>query len=161
MSVKIISNQLEDTLALGATIGGVLRGSEVIELSSDLGGGKTAFVKGLARGLGAKDVVQSPTFTISRIYGCDRGLELHHFDFYRLTDPGVMSAELHESIQQPNTVVAIEWSDIVHDILPDERVHIIITNTGEDSRLYDISIPKKFDYILDAVNTYQENRDKA
>jgi len=82
-TLRITSESPEATEQLAEAIGRRLTGGEVIELVSDLGGGKTTFVRGLARGLGSADVVSSPTFTVSKVYKADK-LELHHFDFYRL-----------------------------------------------------------------------------
>ena len=96
MTYQIDSNNLEDTLNLAAKIGANIRGGEVIELVSDLGGGKTVFVRGLAKGMKSDDQVASPTFTINREYKTG-DLVLSHYDFYRLSDPGIISAELEES----------------------------------------------------------------
>lgn len=145
---------IESTQSLAAILGGVLEGGEVIELTSDLGGGKTTFMKGVARGMGITDVVQSPTFTLSLIHPAPDGRELHHFDFYRLTEPGVMKAELAESLEQPNAVVAIEWGDIVHDILPDTRITVNITVPQEETRTITISCQPGA--IADVLQRYQQ-----
>lgn len=147
---------IADTQALGAVIGGAVQGGDVLEFTSDLGGGKTTFVKGLGKGMGVTDVVQSPTFTLSQLHKADRGLELHHFDFYRLDEPGVMSAELAESLHQPNVVTAIEWGDIVHNILPQDRVTIHISVAQNDeTRIITIDCPKE--HIAQALYNYQQN----
>ena len=130
------SVSLEATLLLGAKLGALLKGREVIELSSDLGGGKTAFVKGLAGGLGYTGNVISPTFTISKVYPLPHGLELHHFDFYRLADGDVVAAELAEIIGQPDIITAIEWPDTAASVLPDDRLRITIMATGETTRSF-------------------------
>jgi tRNA threonylcarbamoyladenosine biosynthesis protein TsaE len=91
----------EQTEQLAARLGRNLKGSEVFELISDLGGGKTTFVRGLACGMGSTDHVASPTFTISREYVAGE-LALFHFDFYRLSDPGVVAIELAEFIHELN-----------------------------------------------------------
>lgn len=147
---------IADTQSLAAVIGGVVEGGDVLEFTSDLGGGKTTFVKGLGKGMGVQDVVQSPTFTLSQLHKADRGLELHHFDFYRLDEPGVMSAELAESLQQPNVVTAIEWGDIVHDILPKDRttIHISVAEHDE-TRIIRITSPTE--HIAKALYNYQHN----
>ncbi|HEU5187588.1 MAG TPA: tRNA (adenosine(37)-N6)-threonylcarbamoyltransferase complex ATPase subunit type 1 TsaE [Candidatus Saccharimonadales bacterium] len=140
---------VEDTKAIAAAIGAVVRGGEVFEFKSDLGGGKTAFVKGLARGMGVKNVVQSPSFTISFVHQAG-DLELHHFDFYRLDEPGIVKAELAESLEQPNAVVAIEWGQTVHDILPKNRlVSVTIKNAANSARIITIDAPQ--DYIKEAL----------
>ncbi|MEX0919558.1 MAG: tRNA (adenosine(37)-N6)-threonylcarbamoyltransferase complex ATPase subunit type 1 TsaE [Candidatus Saccharimonadales bacterium] len=142
-SYSFKSNSLEETVQLGDKIGQLLRGGEVIELISDLGGGKTALVRGIARGIGSNDQVMSPTFTISRIYR-GKNLELHHFDFYRLEDPGIMADELSETISEQNISVVIEWADVVKGVLPDDRLSIEISATAENSR--DIAIKSLGEY---------------
>src|SRR5689334_12645084 len=107
-----------DMRELGKKLGTLLKGGEVIELVGDVGVGKTTLVKGIAEGLGINEDVQSPSFTISRVYAARDDLWLHHYDFYRLSDPGVMRYELAESIADAKSITIIEWADTVHDILP-------------------------------------------
>lgn len=116
--MKYVLNTVEETQALANRIGLSLKGGEVIELVGDVGAGKTTFTKGLARGLGVDEDVQSPSFTISRVYDGHDNLRLAHYDFYRLTDAGIMVNELADSVQDPHTVTVIEWADSVHDVLP-------------------------------------------
>ncbi len=136
----------EDTKALAFKIGRVLKGGEVIELLSDLGGGKTTFVKGLAKGMGIDSVVQSPTFALSQIYKATNGRELHHFDFYRLTEPGIMAAEFAESLDQSNAVTVVEWGEMVHNILPKDRITVSLSVPGDDE-IRKISIDCRQEYI--------------
>lgn len=138
---------VEETEQLAAQIGARVKGGEVIELVSDLGGGKTAFVRGLARGMGSRDHVASPTFTVSRVYEAD-DLALHHFDFYRLPEAGIMSAELGELLEDPKAVVAVEWSDVVQHVLPAERLAVAITQTGETSRELTFAYPQALAYLI-------------
>lgn len=140
----------DETERLGEQIGAQLRGGEVIELASDLGGGKTTFVRGLARGAGSSDHVASPTFTVSREYHAAK-LTVHHFDFYRLHEAGVMAAELSELTGDPKAVVVVEWSGIVRHVLPAERLEVHITQTGETERRLDVSCPDQFAYLLEDV----------
>lgn len=128
-------------------LGAKLRGGEVIVLVSDLGGGKTAFVRGLAKGMGSTDHVASPTFTISREYKADK-LTLYHFDFYRLHEPGVVAAELEEFVHDPAAVVAIEWGSIVEEVLPRDKLVIHIERTGEASRNFTLKCSEKLAYLL-------------
>lgn len=151
----------EDTQALAKAIGRAVKGGEVIEFKSDLGGGKTTFVKGLAVGMDITDTVQSPTFVISSLHQAERGLELHHFDFYRLNDPGIMSAELAESLTQNNAVVAIEWGEIVHNVLPDDRITISLSTPTEETRVIGIVLPKTAEHIRQALQTYQQQGNVA
>jgi len=132
-----------DTERLGGLLGKIITAPEIIELVSDLGGGKTTFVRGLARGLGSHDKVSSPTFTLNRIYKAG-DLEIHHFDFYRLNEPGVVAAQLEESLQNPKAVTVIEWSDIVEDVLPAGRLTIQFQMVGgeTDGRQIEIRYPE-------------------
>ena len=120
--------------ALGARVGAYCSGGEVIELVGDIGAGKTTFVKGLARALGVDDDVQSPTFTISRVYGTSTDVTLVHYDFYRLTDAGVMRAEVHEMVHDSHTVTVIEWAEAVAEVLPDDILTIIIRTKVDEGR---------------------------
>ena len=141
------STSLENTESLAAQTGSKLRGGEVIALNSDLGGGKTAFVRGLARGMGSDDHVSSPTFTIGQEYRTPQ-LTLYHFDFYRLSEPGIMALELEESLADTNGVVAIEWGESVAGVLPERRLSIDITKLSETSRQFIISCPQELEYLL-------------
>lgn len=128
-----VSSEAE-TRALGEKLGRLLKGGEIIELVGDVGAGKTTFVKGLARGLGVEEDVQSPSFTISRVYDARGGLLLAHYDFYRLNDAGIMADELKETTQDLQSVTVIEWADIVEGVLPSSRLRITFTTPTETSR---------------------------
>lgn len=132
-----------------------LRGGEAIELISDLGGGKTTFVRGLARGLGSPDRVSSPSFTLSNEYHV-RGqfshiVRLVHFDFYRLSEPGIMRDELAEVVADPQTVTVVEWADIVEDVLPPGRLTVRIRTTGENDREIAFKYPESLQYLREAA----------
>lgn len=133
-SIKYQCNSIEDTVRLGRSIGSKLEGGEVLELISDLGGGKTTFTRGLADGFGSSDPVSSPSFTISYVYGRSDGKKMYHFDFYRLEDAGIVGNELLEVENDDSVVTVVEWGDIVHDILPKDRVVVHIKNTDETKR---------------------------
>lgn len=124
----------QETRVLGETLGLLLKGGEVIELVGDVGAGKTTFVKGLALGLGIDEDVQSPSFTISRVYDARDNLQLAHYDFYRLNDAGIMADELTETTQDPESITVIEWADIVEGVLPERRLRITFTAPTETSR---------------------------
>lgn len=156
--IQVTSQSAEATQALAETIGNVVRGGDIFVLVSDVGGGKTTFIKGLARGMQVGDVVQSPTFTISRIYHARDGLELHHFDFYRLQEAGIVAAELAESLAQPNAVIAVEWGDIVHDIFPPEHLTVTITAPSDTQRQFNFEIPAAYEHILHALNKYKQGQ---
>jgi tRNA threonylcarbamoyladenosine biosynthesis protein TsaE len=138
------------TEALAAKLGAALKGGEVIELVSDLGGGKTTFVRGLARGAGSQDKVASPTFTVSRVYRTSH-FTIHHFDFYRLADPGIVANELAEVVNQPDIVVVVEWADVVRHVLPQDRLTIRFQSMPSDDRQLDFHAPTSLGYLMEAV----------
>ena len=129
-------------------LGRRLRGGEVIELVSDLGGGKTTFVRGLARGMGSNDKVSSPSFTLGNQYKSD-GLTLYHFDFYRLGEAGIMKDELAEVVADPKAVTIVEWADIVEDVLPTDKMTIRIKASGENERTLIFEYPESLKYLLE------------
>lgn len=122
----------------GEKLGREVHGGDVIELVGDVGAGKTTLVKGIAKAMGVTDDVQSPSFTINRVYDAADGRVLSHYDFYRLSDPGIMATELHETMYRTDTITVIEWADAVEQVLPEDRTTITITSPTESIR--DITI---------------------
>jgi tRNA threonylcarbamoyladenosine biosynthesis protein TsaE len=118
----------------GERLGKLLAGGEVIELVGDVGAGKTTLVRGLAVGMGVDETVQSPSFTISRVYDAADSKRLVHYDFYRLSDPGIMGSELDEAIREKDNIVVIEWADAVEYILPNDRLTLTISAPSEAER---------------------------
>lgn len=147
MQTIIETGSVAETIQLAEDIGRRLRGGEVIELRSDLGGGKTTFVRGLAAGFGSDDRVASPTFTVSKVYQAG-SKQLVHLDFYRLNDPGIVAHELADYAGAKDTVVAVEWADIVKDALPAERLTIEILPTGDESRQLVMTYTDSLAYLL-------------
>jgi tRNA threonylcarbamoyladenosine biosynthesis protein TsaE len=134
----------------GHEIGSRLRGGECLELVGDVGAGKTTFMKGLGAGLQVDDDVQSPSFTISRVYEARDNLKLEHYDFYRLSEAGIMSYEITESLNDPATIVAVEWAETVSDVLPEDRIVLTINYQPEgEGRDCVLSVPEKYAYIGD------------
>ena len=136
MEVTISSEN--DMKRLGSRLGALLKGGECIELIGDVGAGKTTLTKGIASGMGITETIQSPTFTISRTYDAPSGVRLNHYDFYRLSDPGIMAEELDESLGQTDMAIVIEWGDIVASILPEDHLRITITSPTELTRILTI-----------------------
>lgn len=130
----------EDAMrAFGVRLGGLLLGGEILELVGDVGAGKTTLTKGIAAGLGVSEDVQSPSFTISRVYDGRDDLQLAHYDFYRLNDAGIMADELHETIHDPRTVTVIEWAGIVSGVLPTDHMTLTITSPAETVRVLELT----------------------
>ena len=114
----------------------IAESSHIIELVGDVGAGKTTFVRGLATGLGIAAPVTSPSFTISKSYALPSGKgNLVHYDFYRLSDPGLMSEDLAENLANPDNIVVIEWGESVSNLLPSNHVVILINKTNTESRM--------------------------
>lgn len=138
-------NSESDMLSFGANFAEKIssRNNEpcVLELIGDVGAGKTTFVRGLAKGLGVKDQITSPSFTISKVYVLPDNSSLIHYDFYRLGDPGLMVDDLTESLSDPKNIVVIEWADSVKNILPENRLTLKFSYTDSGSRLLEIINP--------------------
>lgn len=149
-TLQINSRDSDVTEHLGEVIGANLRGGEVIELVSDVGGGKTTFTRGLARGAGSTDRVSSPTFTVSKMYEAPK-FTIFHYDFYRLNEPGIMAAELDETVHDKDVVTVIEWSDIVAGVLPEERLRIEFIQNGDESREVKMTIPGEIAYLMEGI----------
>ena len=126
------TNSPAETEALGAALGRVLAPGTVIAYRGDLGAGKTAFTRGLARGLGYADPVTSPTYTIVNEYLGGR-LPLFHFDMYRLRSSDDLWDIGWEDYLDRGGVCAVEWSENVEDALED-ALTVTIEKLGEDSR---------------------------
>ena len=132
MRMQFITNTTEETERIGQRFGEKLRGGEVIAYRGDLGAGKTAFTRGLARGLGITMRVTSPTYTIVNEYLSGR-MPLFHFDMYRLSSGEELFDIGWEDYLQRGGVCAVEWSENVGDAL-ESPICVRIERTGDDSR---------------------------
>ena len=118
----------DDTRAAGAALAPLLRARDVVVLTGELGAGKTTFVQGIARGLGATEHVASPTFTLVREYVSGR-VPLAHVDLYRLErEQDVIDLALDE-LEDGERVLLVEWGDPVADLLADDRLRIEFVGT--------------------------------
>lgn len=149
--LQIHSTDSALTEKLGNSIGSKLKGGEVIELVSDLGGGKTTFTRGLVSGAGSHDHVSSPTFTISNIYQTP-SLQIHHFDLYRLPELGFLANEIAELQQDNNNVLILEWAGLASGVLPNNRLTIKFITTSETQREIELSYPKQLNYLIKDIN---------
>ena len=119
------TNSERETYELGLALGREARPGEVYTLIGDLGVGKTVFTKGLAAGLGIKEPVSSPTFTILQEYEEGR-LPFYHFDVYRIGDVEEMDEIGYEDYFYGDGVCLIEWADLIREILPEHYKEIRI-----------------------------------
>lgn len=115
----------EETFALGEKIGRAALPGQIYTLTGDLGVGKTVLTQGVAAGLGIREAVSSPTFTIVQVYEEGR-LPFYHFDVYRIGDIEEMEEIGYDDYFFGNGVCLIEWAELIADILPEEHVSIKI-----------------------------------
>ena len=130
--MEYITGSPEETEAVGAALGRVLTPGSVVAYRGDLGAGKTAFTRGLARGLGCTDTVTSPTYTIVNEYLSGR-IPLFHFDMYRLRSSDDLWDIGWEDYLDRGGVCCVEWSENVADALEDP-ITVTIDKLGENSR---------------------------
>ena len=122
-------NSEADTRSLGLEIADALEPGDVVALTGDLGTGKTALTKYIAEGLGVKEEISSPTFTIIKEYKSGR-LPLYHFDVYRLGSGNELLDTGAEELLDGDGACVIEWADIVADVLPADSL-IVSLNYGD------------------------------
>ena len=127
-----LTNSPAQTESIGAALGAVLKPGTVIAYRGDLGAGKTAFTRGLAKGLGCDEIVTSPTYTIVNEYLSGR-IPLFHFDMYRLGSSDDLWDIGWEDYLERGGVCAVEWSENVADAL-ENPITVTIEKLGEDSR---------------------------
>lgn len=127
---EFITSGHEQTGELAGRIAGLLIENDVLTLEGDLGAGKTTFTKGLAKGLGVKRNVNSPTFTIIKEY--QGRLPLYHMDVYRLDDS--FEDLGFDEYFDGGGVTVVEWAHLIKDQLPEERLAVTIMRVSEEER---------------------------
>ena len=140
--MEYITNSPAETESVGEKLAAVLAPGAVIAYTGDLGAGKTAFTRGLARGLGVTDRVTSPTYTIVNEYLSGR-LPLFHFDMYRLESSDDLWDIGWEDYLLRGGICAVEWSENVADAL-ENAISVCIEKTGENSRKITVKGVEKF-----------------
>ena len=136
--MKYVTNSEEETEALGVRLAGRLEPGAVVAFTGGLGAGKTAFTRGLARGLGIGERVTSPTFTIVNEYEGGR-LPLFHFDLYRVNSSDELFDIGWEDYLSRGGVCAVEWSENVAEAIEDDAIRVsIVRGDGDDDRIITI-----------------------
>lgn len=121
-----------ETAKLAAAMAGHIQPGTVLCLEGNLGAGKTLFVQSLARALGVKGEVTSPTFNLMNIY--EGTMPIYHFDLYRLeTEAELDEIGFYEYVEEPEGLVVIEWPDKFPENLPEDYIHILIERTGKSA----------------------------
>ncbi len=128
--MNFITNSSTETIELGKKIGALLKQNDVILLDGDLSCGKTTFTKGIGEALGVKRVINSPTFTIVKVY--QGKYKLYHMDLYRLDGLG-NDFDLYEYFESDGICI-VEWPYQVKDLLPSEYLKITIKRLDENKR---------------------------
>jgi tRNA threonylcarbamoyladenosine biosynthesis protein TsaE len=148
-TLQISLDDVEQTTLLASKLAANIKGGEVIEFASDLGGGKTTFIRSLVAALGSHDHVSSPTFTVSKEYTAN-DIIVRHYDFYRLPDPGIVAEMLAETLDSKQTLTLIEWGGAVKDVLPEKRLLVQIAKDpeNEDRRHFTFQCPSTVSYLL-------------
>lgn len=132
---NLITNSPEETFLYGEKLGKTCQGGEVILLSGNLGAGKTCLTQGIAKGLGVKGKVNSPTFNIMKIYKIKIGT-LCHIDAYRLTSGhDLRMIGIDDYLGKKDTVVVIEWAEKVKSIWPKNKIKIEIKNIKDGRKI--------------------------
>lgn len=142
MTTNHIVDDITDTWRIAAdlAVAMVATGGGVVTLSGDLGSGKTTFTQGMARALGVKRPVTSPTFAIVSEYEGDT-MRLIHMDLYRLHGPDDLEAIGFYDYLSSEALVVIEWPERAAELIPDSAVKVAIAATDERSRRIGITVP--------------------
>lgn len=138
--MKIISNNVEETIELGERLAKKLKKGDCLALIGDLGTGKTIFTKGVAKGLGVENAryVNSPTFVIIKEY--KGSVPLYHFDLYRLDHYTLFDEMNYDEYFYGDGVTVIEWADKIRELLPKKYWEVDLTVVGENKRKIEISL---------------------
>ena len=148
-SLSFYSHSSQDTIDFAKRISSFLKQGDILALFGDLGSGKTTFVKGLAKGLGLKSKVNSPSFVILKIYSfktnyskgkCShkRRISLYHFDLYRLRFLKEIEDIGYEDFIYNSGICVIEWADKARRLLPKYYLKIKIQIRGKDTRMINL-----------------------
>ena len=143
--MRIETRSAEETFALGESMGRQAKPGQIYTLEGDLGVGKTVFTQGLAKGLGIKEAVNSPTFTIVQVYEEGR-LPFYHFDVYRIGDVEEMDEIGYEDYFFGEGVCLIEWANLIRELIPENAIPIKIEK----------DVDKGFDYRVVTIGEVED-----
>lgn len=140
MKIKVITKSPEETILLAEKFGKSIKEPCVISLEGDLSAGKTTFAKGFAKGIGVRDVVTSPTFTILNEYENGK-INLYHFDMYRLgglDEAFALGFEEYFNKENLKGIILVEWAENVQGLLPTQYYKISFAKISDEERLIEI-----------------------
>jgi len=142
----MVTYSAEETIGAGRKYAEHLKGGEIIGLKGELGSGKTTFIKGLAEGLRVDETITSPTFVILKSYpgrigdpsnssGQVKKIEFIHIDAYRIESlDDIKSVGVEDYLGRSNVVVAVEWAEKIHEVLPKNTIYINFKHKKENER---------------------------
>lgn len=148
---KIFLENEESTKKIGEIIGEKLFNGAILCLNGDLGAGKTTLTKSIAKALKIDEDITSPTFTIVNEY-TEGSIPLYHFDVYRIGEPDEMYDIGFDEYINSDGVCIIEWSSIIRDILPKERLEINLNYSGMGREIEIISYGDKYKKMVEEMN---------
>ncbi|MCC7190503.1 MAG: tRNA (adenosine(37)-N6)-threonylcarbamoyltransferase complex ATPase subunit type 1 TsaE [Anaerolineales bacterium] len=150
-TLEVKSHSPEQTRELGVRLGRVLQLCDMLCLQGDLGAGKTTFVQGIAQGWGSLDSVSSPTFILVNMYRHSDGSQLFHMDAYRLDSTGE-AEELDLDSMLAEGALIVEWPERMQSLIPDERLWVEFTQSGEEEREMKFNARgKRYEALLDLI----------
>ncbi|MDI3522753.1 MAG: tRNA threonylcarbamoyladenosine biosynthesis protein TsaE [Bacillota bacterium] len=147
--MQVTTHSVAETDAIGTLLGEKLERGMVVALTGELGAGKTAFARGVARGLGANGPVTSPTFTLIQEYA--GRLPLYHFDVYRLTDPAELEELGYEEYLEGDGVCLVEWGDTVRDWLPASYLEVHLSGYDTTRTLTFIPRGSRYEKLVEEL----------
>jgi len=133
MRKEFITHSPEETIAFAERFAKCLHVGDVIAYLGDLGAGKTTFTRGLAAGLGIKDLVTSPTFALVHVYG-KPPLQLCHFDMYRIYDENELETTGFYDYDLSESIFAVEWSENIINALPEKAIRLTLERISDEER---------------------------
>lgn len=150
----MIVKTLEETQALGRYLGSLLEGGDVLALVGDLGAGKTTLTKALGQGLGVKEEMTSPTFTLIQEY--EGRVPVYHFDTYRMEDPLEFLDIGGEDYLYSEGVSIIEWADLISDFLPQDHLRLEVYRESDTGRRLEVrAFGPRSSYLKEAIEDFE------
>ena len=139
-----VTNSASETRALGEQLASGLRPGDTVILEGELGAGKSELARGIARGLGVKETVPSPSFTILNVYESGR-CPLYHFDWYRLESEEELYELGMDEYLGGDGIAVVEWAERCPDAVPEDCIRIRLEATGEETRRITVNDGRRVD----------------
>lgn len=140
LAEKIVSETIseEDTESFAREFAHSVKDGDIICFFGEVGSGKTVFTRGLCYGLGFKGYVNSPSYIIMNMYE-NGGMNIYHFDLYRISSSSELTEiGFYDFIYKKKSISIVEWADMIKDCLPEKRIDVFISVTGEATRKFEI-----------------------